>query len=80
MTELLAFFISAAILSGKASLYRSETNGNESGVCNLPRKLLFVPYFSLRSRWRFFQDGQNVQGSECLRTSFPKNRRPFALG
>ncbi|MCP4486786.1 MAG: hypothetical protein GY820_05625 [Gammaproteobacteria bacterium] len=39
--------ISAAILSGKASLYHSKTNGSGSIVSDLPIKLPFVPYFCL---------------------------------
>ncbi len=42
-------------MSRKWSGDRAETIGNGSGVSDLPKKLPFVPDFSLRGHWRFFQ-------------------------
>ncbi len=43
------------ILSRKSSSERAETIGNGSVMSDLPKKLPFVLYFSLRDLWRFFQ-------------------------
>ncbi|MCP4494758.1 MAG: hypothetical protein GY820_46760 [Gammaproteobacteria bacterium] len=46
-------------MSENSSPDRAETIGNGSVASDLPRKLPFVPYFSLCGHWRFFQNGQN---------------------